>query len=159
MSGLVSGKGDLSEPELALANAVIQKMALADTFSAWLGIEILEIAPRASIARMTVRGDMMNGLGGTHGGIVYSLADSAFSYATNSSGLLCVAIDCTVSYPAPVAVGDILTAVALQESHTNRLAFCNVTVRNQNDVIVGHFRGTVYRTPKPHFPEHDLHTS
>ncbi|MDQ6611344.1 MAG: hotdog fold thioesterase [Gemmatimonadota bacterium] len=153
MSNLPGSETAATAPEVALADAVIKKMSATDTFSAWLGIEILETGPRSSVARMTVRPEMMNGLGGTHGGIVYSLADSAFSYATNSSGLLCVAIDCTVSYPAAVSVGDVLTATAQQESQTNRLAFCAVTVRNQRDVVVGHFRGTVYRTHKPHFPE------
>lgn len=125
-------------------------MVASDTFSRWLGIETVAIAPGLSTIRMTVRDDMMNGLGGVHGGIVYSFADSAFSYATNNTGVISVAIDCTVSYPAAVRVGDVLTAVAEQESGSNRLAFCRVTVRNQRDDIVGHFRGTVYRTLKPH---------
>jgi acyl-CoA thioesterase len=141
--------------EAAMASAVVGKMVAADAFSRWLGVEMLEIAPRRSTVRMMVRPEMLNGLGGVHGGIVYSLADSAFSYATNGCGYMCVAIDCTVSYPAAVRPGDILTAVAVQESNSNKLAFCSVTVRNQHDAIVGHFRGTVYRTPKPHFPTQD----
>lgn len=135
-----------------LAKAVVDRMVQADTFSRWLGVETAEVAPGRSIIRMTVRDDMLNGLGGVHGGVVYSLADSAFSYATNNTGVISVAIDCTVNYPAAVRVGDVLTATGVVESSSNRLAFCNVTVRNQQDAIVGHFRGTVYRTLKPHFP-------
>ena len=151
----VAGAAAVAENEEAMARAVMQKMAAADSFSRWLGIEVVETGPRRSTVRMTVRDDMLNGLGGVHGGVVYSLADSAFSYATNGCGYMCVAIDCTMSYPAAARVGDVLTAIALQESSSNRLAFCSVTVRTQHDVIVGHFRGTVYRTPKPHFPAQD----
>jgi acyl-CoA thioesterase len=147
---------DDASDEMALATAVVTRMKDADIFSRWLGIEHVEIAPRRSVVKMMVRTDMLNGLGGVHGGIVYSLADSAFSYATNGTGNVCVAIDCTVSYPAAVRPGDTLTAVAVQETQTNRLAFCNVTVLDQHGTIVGHFRGTVYRTPKLHFPPQDI---
>ncbi|MEO7359222.1 MAG: hotdog fold thioesterase [Gemmatimonadaceae bacterium] len=136
-----------------LAKAVVDRMVQADAFSRWLGVETVEVAAGRSVIRMTVRDDMLNGLGGVHGGAVYSLADSAFSYATNNTGVISVAIDCTVNYPAAVRVGDVLTATGVVESSSNRLAFCNVTVRNQHEAIVGHFRGTVYRTLKPHFPQ------
>lgn len=138
-----------------IAQRVVDRMVQVDTLAQWMGVETVEVAPGRSVIRMKVRDDMLNGAGGVHGGAVYSLADSAFSYATNNSGIISVAIDCTMSYPAASKVGDTLTAVAVVESSSKRLAFCNVTVRTQNDVIVGHFRGTVYRTLKPHFPETD----
>ncbi|MBC8087114.1 MAG: hotdog fold thioesterase [Phycisphaerae bacterium] len=138
--------------EAELASAIVEKMMPVDSFSRWLGIETVEVAPGRSVVRMTVRGDMLNGMGGVHGGVVYSLADSAFSYATNNTGVVSVAIDCTVNYPAAVQVGDVLTASATVESSSRRLAFCAVLVRNQHAVTVGHFRGTVYRTHKLHFP-------
>lgn len=134
------------------ANAVVDKMVASDAFSRWLGIEVLETRVGHSVVRMTVRDEMVNGFGTSHGGIVFSLADSAFAFATNAGGFVSVAIDCTVSYPAAVRPGDVLTAIATEESTTNKLAFCSVTVRNQINAAVGHFRGTVYRTPKPHFP-------
>ena len=93
---------------------------------------------------------MVNGFGTSHGGIMFSLADSAFAFATNACGMLSVAIDCTVSYPLALRPGDVLTATAIEQSTTKRLAFCDVTVRNQDDVIASHFRGTVYRTATPH---------
>lgn len=147
----MSSEADLKAQQLA--DAVIAKMMPVDAFSRWLGIETLEVKPGRSTIRMTVRAEMLNGLGGVHGGVVYSFADSAFSYATNNTGVVSVAIDCTVNYPAAVRVGDVLTANAVVESGSRRLEFCAVTVRNQEDQIVGHFRGTVYRTQKPHFPE------
>jgi acyl-CoA thioesterase len=141
-----------SEDAEALARAVLAKMLETDAYSRWLGIETLEAAPGRSSIRMTVRPEMVNGFGISHGGIVYGLADSAFAFAVNSHGHVTVAVDCTMSYPAAVMVGDTLTAVAVEQSSTRKLAFCEVTVRNQQDVVVGFFRGTAFRTDKMHFP-------
>ncbi len=137
---------------LATATAVLDKLVAADAFSRWLGIEVLDAGVGHATCRMVVRDEMVNGFGTSHGGIVFSLADSAFAFATNAGGLLSVAVDCTVSFPVAVHPGDVLTAVALEESATRRLAFCAVTVRNQHDIAVGYFRGTVYRTAIPHLP-------
>ncbi len=134
----------------ASAIDVVQALMARDRFSQWLGIDVLEAALGRSVLRMTIREEMVNGFGTSHGGILFSLADSAFAFATNACGVLSVAIDCTVSYPVAVRPGDVLTAIATEQSTTKRLAFCEVTVRNQDDLIVGHFRGTVYRTATPH---------
>jgi acyl-CoA thioesterase len=115
----------------------------------------VKIAPGLAIVRMTVRPEMVNGFGTSHGGIVYSLADSALAFATNASGFLSVAIDCSLSYPKAVRPGDVLTATAVEQSTANRLGFCGVDVMDQTGAFVGHFRGTVYRTQKAHFPEGD----
>jgi acyl-CoA thioesterase len=140
-----------SLPARSPADVVDQLMAV-DAFSRWLGIEVLEAAAGRSVLRMTVRDEMVNGFGTSHGGIVFSLADSAFAFAINAGGFLSVAIDCTVSFPVAVRPGDVLTATGIEDSTSNKLAFCVVTVRNQDDVIVGHFRGTGYRTNRPHLP-------
>lgn len=131
---------------------VVDQLMAADAFSRWLGIEVLEAGVGRSVLRMTVREEMVNGFGTSHGGIVFSLADSAFAFAINAGGTLSVAIDCTVSFPVAVRPGDVLTAIGIEDSTSNKLAFCVVTVRNQDDVIVGHFRGTGYRTNRPHLP-------
>jgi len=132
-----------------VAREVVARMLARDTFSQWLGVELVEVAAQRAVIRMTVRPEMANGFGFAHGGIVYSFADSAHAFATNSSGEISVAIDCSISYPASIRAGDVLTATAVEETSTNRLAFCEVTVRNQSDAVVAHFRGTVYRTRKP----------
>lgn len=142
----------VSPDEMTLARAVVEKMLAVDGFSRWLGVEVLEVAPGRSVLRMTVRDEMINGFGTAHGGIAYSLADSALAFATNTGGFISVAMDCTISYPVAVRSGDSITATAVEQSTTNKLGFCAVTVRNQHDAIVAHFRGTVYRTPKQHFP-------
>jgi len=129
---------------------LVSTLMARDRFSQWLGIEVLEAAVGKSVLRMTVRDEMVNGFGTSHGGILFSLADSAFAFATNACGVLSVAIDCTVSFPLAVRPGDVLTAIAIEQTTTKRLAFVDVTVRNQDDAIAGHFRGTVYRTAIPH---------
>lgn len=132
------------------ARAVVDEMLTVDAFSRWLGVEVLEAAPGHSLIGMTVRDDMVNGFGTSHGGIVFSFADSALAFATNAGGFITVAVDCSVSYTRPVRPGDRLTALCTEESATNTLAFCSVTVRNQDEIIVGHFRGTVHRTRHRH---------
>jgi acyl-CoA thioesterase len=143
----------VSSSEQALAERVVDHMMAHDKYSQWLGIEVVLVAPGRSTVRMTVREEMVNGFGICHGGITFSLADSALAFATNTGGNVSVALDCTISFPAAVRVGDVITAEAVVESSSTKLSFCNITVRNQDDVIVGHFRGTVYHTPKPHFAE------
>jgi acyl-CoA thioesterase len=133
-----------------LAERVVHGMVARDLFSKWLGIEVLEIAPCRSTVRMRVRNEMVNGFGVSHGGIAYSLADSALAFAANTNGRVTVAIENAVSYPQAAHVGDVLTAVAEQEAETGNLAFYRVIVRNQKDVVVSTFRGTVYKTKKEH---------
>jgi acyl-CoA thioesterase len=130
------------------AEKLVEGMAARDGFSAWLGIQILQVRPGGCSVRLAVRRDMLNGFGMCHGGIPYSLADSALAFASNTHGTVTVSIENTISYPAAVGEGDILTAVAEEESAGNRIAFYRVTVSNQSGVVVGLFRGTVYRTKK-----------
>lgn len=115
-----------------------------------MGVSVQEADAGRSVLAMTVRDDMVNGFGTLHGGVLFAFADSAFAFATNAGGLLSVAVDCSISYPVASRPGDRLRAVAIEQSTTNRLAFCEVTVTNQDDVAVGYFRGTVYRTTRPH---------
>jgi acyl-CoA thioesterase len=136
--------------EQALAERVVAGMMAKDAFSQWLGIKPMDIAPNTATTRMTVRPEMVNGFGVAHGGIAYSLADSALAFAANTHGNVTVAIDNGITYPAAVNVGDELTAVAEMESSTKRLAFFRVTVTNQKGETVAGFKGTVYKTEKIH---------
>ena len=133
-----------------LAEKVVAGMMAKDAFSQWLGITPMDIAPDTATTRMIVRPEMVNGFGVAHGGIAYSLADSALAFASNTHGRVTVAIDNGITYPAAVHVGDELTAVAEMESSTKRLAFLRVTVTNQKGEVVAGFKGTVYKTEKPH---------
>lgn len=137
----------------ALAERVVARMLEGDALSAWLGLEVLEIAPARCTCRMTVRPEMVNGFGVSHGGIVFSFADSAFAFACNTHGRVTVAVDNSITYPAAIHPGDVLTAIAEEEAASNRLGYYRVLVRNQAGALVASFRGTAYRTSKPHFPE------
>ena len=131
------------------ARETVERLLVTDAFSRWLGVEVLEVAVGRAVLRMTVRPEMVNGFGTGHGGIVFAFADSALAFCTNSDGTISVALDCTISYPAAVRPGDVLIATGVRETTTNKIGFASVTVRNQDEVVVGHFRGTVYRTHKP----------
>ena len=136
--------------ETRLAERIVYGMMERDAFSQWLGVEVLEIEPRRSVVQMQVRSEMVNGFGVAHGGIAYSLADSALAFAANTHGKVTVAIENSISYPKTVQVGDVLTATADQDASSNRLGFYRVVVRNQRDELVATFRGTVYKTEKLH---------
>ena len=132
----------------AFAERLVGAMLAKDAFSAWLGLEIVELRPAACTVRMTVREEMVNGFGVCHGGIAFSLADSALAFASNTHGTVTVSIENSITYPAPVRTGDTLTASAVEEAVSSRLAFYQVTVRKQDGTTVALFRGTVYRTAR-----------
>jgi acyl-CoA thioesterase len=141
----------VSEKDQILAERVVAEMLVKDAFSQWLGVEVVDVRPRRAVVRMTVREEMVNGFGVCHGGIAFSLADSALAFASNTHGNVTVSIENTISYPKIIAIGDKLTAIAKEESSTSRLGFYKVTVRRSDDVIVALFKGTVYKTQKKHF--------
>ena len=143
----------MTDTEKILAERVVAEMMVKDAFSQWLGIVIVDVRPRRAVVRMTVREEMVNGFGVCHGGIAFSLADSALAFASNTHGRVTVSIENTITYPKVIAIGDTLTATAKEESSTSRLGFYKVTVRRSDDTIVALFKGTVYKTQKPHFPE------
>jgi acyl-CoA thioesterase len=140
--------------EQAQADAVVAGMLARDAFSRWLGVEVVTLRPRACTLRMRVRADMVNGFGVSHGGIVYSLADSALAFASNTGGHVTVSVDNTISYPVPVQVGDDLIAVAEEETAGARLGFYRVTVARQDGTVHAQLHATEYRTPQKHDPTH-----
>ena len=132
------------------AREVVEGMLARDRFSAWLGLELVAVEAGACTCRMTVREEMVNGFGVSHGGVVFSLADSAFAFACNSSGFITVSIENSIRYPAAIHPGDVLTATVKQAGGSSRLGYFVGEVTNQNDKVVGLFTGTSYRTEKPH---------
>ncbi|HEX4932570.1 MAG TPA: hydroxyphenylacetyl-CoA thioesterase PaaI [Gemmatimonadaceae bacterium] len=140
-----------------LAERVVERMLATDALSRWLGLEVVAIAPRRATCRMTVRPEMVNGFGVAHGGIVFSFADSAFAFACNTHGTVTVAVDNAITYPAAIHPGDVLTAIAEEEASSNRLGYYKVTVTNQHGAVVALFKGTSYKTSRPHFPDETPH--
>ena len=119
-----------------------------DAFSKWLGIELLEIDKGSCKIRLQVRSEMLNGFGIAHGGITYSLADSAFAFATNSIGHQAVSIETSISHTGKVVEGDVLTAETERVSKSRKFAVYHVTITNQDEKVVASFKGTVYYTGK-----------
>jgi acyl-CoA thioesterase len=132
------------------AEQIALGMMAKDEFSRWLGLKITEIGPARCTCRMVVRDEMVNGFGVAHGGIVFSLADSAFAFACNTQGRIAMSIENAITYPMPVHPGDELTAAASEESASRRLGFYRVDVTNQRGETVALFRGTVYKTSQEH---------
>jgi acyl-CoA thioesterase len=119
-----------------------------DRFSQWLGIEVLEISEGGSKIKMTVREEMINGFGIIHGGIAFSLADSAFAFACNNRNTLSVALDTSINFIKPVHVGDELTATAKELHNGRSTGLYHISISNQHDHIIAIFKGTCYRTQK-----------
>lgn len=131
-----------------LANQVVEHIVDHDLFCKWMGVRVEEIREGYSRLGMTVRPDMLNGIGTVHGGIPFSLADSAFAFACNSRNNLSVALDCSITFTKSIHAGDVLTAEA-QEIHNGRSTGVYViTITNQEKQQVALFKGTCFRTGK-----------
>ncbi len=136
-----------------LAQRVVARMFENDPFSIWLGIERKVVDAGQCVLHMRVRSEMLNGFAIAHGGISYSLADSCLAFAANSHGIQAVSVETSISHTKPVKEGDMLTATAEEMSLSNRIGIYHITVSNQRNEVVALFKGTVYRTGKPWFPD------
>lgn len=136
----------------ALAEKVVDTMYGKDWFSQWLGIERITIEPGHCVLRMKVRKDMLNGFAIAHGGITYSLADSALAFASNSHGRKAVSVETSISHTEQLYEGDVITATVEESKLSNKIGIYHITVTNQKDEKVAFFKGTVYRTSQDWFP-------
>jgi acyl-CoA thioesterase len=130
------------------ANKIVDKMYLNDPFSQWLGIKILEKGKGISVLQMTIRKEMLNGFDVLHGGITYSLADSALAFSSNAHGKLSMSIETSISHVSSCKVGDVLTATTEEVSLSNKIGVYHIKVTNQDHKTVALFKGMVYRTSK-----------
>lgn len=130
------------------AQEVVGHMMENDKFSQWLGVKVLEIKEGYSKIQMTVREEMINGFGTAHGGIAFSLADSAFAFACNNRNNLSVALDTAINFTKAVYAGDTLTAEAKENHNGRSTGLYLITISNQNNDTVAHFKGTCFRTGK-----------
>ena len=128
------------------ARKVVDKILQDDLFSQWLGISVLEIREGYSRIKMEVRKEMINGLGIVHGGIAFSLADSAFAFACNNRNTLSVALDTSINFTKPVHLGDVLTAEAKELHNGRSTGLYHITISNQHEHVVALFKGTCFRT-------------
>ncbi|MBK8710776.1 MAG: hydroxyphenylacetyl-CoA thioesterase PaaI [Niastella sp.] len=130
------------------ATAVVDHMMKHDLFSQWLGISVLEIKEGYSKIKMKVRTEMLNGFGIVHGGIAFSLADSAFAFACNNRNNLSVALDTSINFTKPVQVDDELIAEALEIHNGKSTGLYHIKITNQHEHLVAFFKGTCFRTAR-----------
>lgn len=133
-----------------LAEKVVDTMLANDYFSQWLGIGRVKVEPGQCILKMQIRKEMLNGFAIAHGGITYSLADSALAFASNSHGRKSLSIETSISHTVSIHEGDIIFATAKEISLTNKLGIYYITITKDGNTIAL-FRGTVYRTSKAWF--------
>ena len=138
---------------MSLPEKVFRKMYDNDAFSQWLGIEVVEVKDGYCELKMTVRKEMLNGFQIAHGGIAYSLADSALAFASNSHGRKSLSVETSISHTVSVIEGDVLTAITEELSLSDKIGVYLITITNQDNQEVAYFKGTVYRTSKEWFPE------
>ena len=119
-----------------------------DYFSQWMQVKVLEVKEGYSRISMMVRKEMVNGFGIVHGGLPFSLADSAFAFACNNRNNLSVALDVTITFTKAVNIGDELTAEAKEFHNGKSTGVYLITVTNQKGEQVAFFKGTCFRTGK-----------
>ena len=133
-----------------LAQDCADAMWRGDSCSKALGISILDIAPGYARLSLKVRADMLNGQGNCHGGIMFTLADSAFAFSCNTYNQFTVAQHCDISFLQPVAEGATLIATAQERWREGRGGIYDVSVSTSDGQIVAEFRGRSRTVPGQH---------
>lgn len=128
-----------------LADHVRQVMYAKDRASMALGMDITHMGPGSATLTMAVREDMLNGADVCHGGLITTLADSAFAYACNSRNLLTLAAGLSTDFVASALLGDVLTADAVEVVLKGNTGVYDVVVRNQDKQVIATFRGRSHR--------------
>lgn len=137
-----------------IADHVREGMFANDRASKALGMQVLEVTPGRAVLTMTVREDMVNGHDICHGGLIATLADSAFAFACNSYNELTVASGFSIDLIAPARLGDVLTATCVEISKAGRTGVYDTEVRNQRGERIAVFRGRSYTAKgRPAVPE------
>ncbi|MFU2489636.1 hydroxyphenylacetyl-CoA thioesterase PaaI [Thauera sp. WH-1] len=136
---------DIPTDPQALAEAVAAAMWSRDRAAQALGMRIEAVGPGTATLSMRVRSDMVNGHHICHGGLIFSLADTAFAYACNAYNRNTVASGCNIDFVAPGKEGDTLTAEAIERSASGRTGVYDITVRDSAGRTVALFRGKSYR--------------
>ena len=128
-----------------VAEACSAAMHERDYAAQALGIQLTQIRPGRARMTMTVRKDMVNGHDICHGGMIFTLADTAFAHACNSRNQVTVASGCMIDFVAPARLDDVLTAEAEERALSGRTGVYDITVTNQRRDLIALFRGNSYR--------------
>jgi acyl-CoA thioesterase len=132
-----------------LAEHCAAKMYAGDEASQALGIQIEVRAPGCAEARLEVRPDMLNGHDVCHGGLIFTLADTAFAFACNTYNKVTLAAGASIEFLRPAKPGDQLLARATERHRGGRSGIYDVVVTNQDAMDVAIFRGRSHMTSKP----------
>ncbi|MFN3951866.1 MAG: PaaI family thioesterase [Thermaurantimonas sp.] len=114
---------------------IVRYMMSRDAFSRWLGIAVDEVRPGYCKLSMAVRAEMTNGFGIAHGGIAYSLADSALAFAANASGQMAKTVHLSCSYIRALHAGDLIYAEATESDRSKRFSYMDITITSGIDKI------------------------
>jgi acyl-CoA thioesterase len=123
---------------------IVAEMMQLDAFSNWLGIELIHISNGCCEIKMSVTKEMLNGFEILHGGISYSLSDSALAFAANTYGNKCVSIETSISHLKPVGPKEILKAIATELHRGKSIGVYEVSVFNELNEKISIFKGTVH---------------
>lgn len=125
-----------------------QKLYSGDAFSQWMGVELVDVKENYCLIKMPIKAEMINGLKTVHGGVTFSLADSALAFSSNTKGDAAVALNCYINFMKAVRLGDTLSAESILLNETRKTAVYEISVKNQEDELMASFRGTVYKIGK-----------
>jgi acyl-CoA thioesterase len=120
-------------------------MHQGDAFSQWLGIQVDQCSPGYCLLSMTIRDEMTNGFKIAHGGICYSLADSALAFASNGHGHHALSIETAISHFKPLTAGMRILAEATEIRKSRSLGVYEVHIKQEDGSLIAHFKGTVFR--------------
>jgi acyl-CoA thioesterase len=132
--------------DLDKARRIVAHMMKHDEFSRWMGVEILDIGEGYCKITCNIKKEMLNGFGVTHGGIAFSLADSALAFSAATYGRISLAIDNSISFTQKTGEGNQLVAESKCLNLTYKTGLFEISVRDENENLVAVMKATVYRT-------------
>ena len=131
------------------AEHIIRQLMLGnDAFSKWMDIKVVVISSVSVVLSVQINDEMTNGFGIAHGGILYSVCDSALAFASNANGRQAVSIETSISHLKPLKVGDTVTVTSFTKNISGKLGHFEILAHDQNDQLVGIFNGTVFYNGK-----------
>lgn len=125
---------------------IVQSLLQKDPFSQWIGVKILDVKFGYCKLQCIITKQMLNGFNIAHGGIIFSLADTALAFSAATTGRVALALNNSITFTRKAKLNDVLTATSKKVNLTNRTGLFEVTITNQDSEIIALLKGTVYRT-------------
>ncbi|MEM7282012.1 MAG: hydroxyphenylacetyl-CoA thioesterase PaaI [Pseudomonadota bacterium] len=132
-----------------VAQQCSEKLLQHDHAANNLGIKIVDVSPGHATAKMTVTEAMLNGVSFCHGGVLFTLADTAFQHACNTHNNVTVAASGEIDFLRPAVLGDVITAVCQELKRGRKNGIYDITICNQKNQMIAVFRGRSFATDKP----------